>query len=389
LEYTAMGDAVNVAARMEQTAEPGTVQITAETHRRIASTFEVEPRGGVEVKGKAEPVLAYRVVGRKQQPETPSRTHATPLVGREHEMEILTRAIADAHEGRGRIVSLIAEAGLGKSRLIEETQQEWGRLRPDDDPRSIWDVRRIWEMWQCVSYDTTRPYAQYRRMLARIAGIGDTDPPDVVREKLVRTIDFSAEWVEPHMRVWRALFGVQEPDDEPLEGEAFKDAIMELVPASTRHAGTAPRLLVFEDLHWCDEASMDVLIETAKLVDELPCLFLFAFRPDRDAPSWRLRRWLETELPDRSTEIELSPLSERDSGELVDALLPEAEGLRAQILERTEGNPLFVEEVATAVRQLGADSDGAIAIPDTLQALITARSTRSTIDPGARCSSPR
>ena len=196
-----------------------------------------------------------------------------------------------------------------------------------------------------------------------MTGIGDTDPPDVVREKLVRTIDFSAEWVEPHMRVWRALFGVQEPDDEPLEGEAFKDAIMELVPASTRHAGTAPRLLVFEDLHWCDEASMDVLIETAKLVDELPRLFLFAFRPDRDAPSWRLKRWLETELPDRCR-IELSPPSERDSGELVDALLPAAEGLRAQILERTEGNPLFVEEVATAVLQLGADSDGAISIPD-------------------------
>ena len=373
LEYTAMGDAVNVAARMEQTAEPGTVQITAETYRRIASSFDAESRGGVEVKGKTEPVPAYRVVGRKQQPQTPPRTRATPLVGRQHEMEILTSAIADVHEGRGRIVSLIAEAGLGKSRLIEETQKEWARRRPDEDPRSIWDVRRIWEVWQCVSYDTTRPYAQYRRMLARIAGIGDTDPPDVVREKLVRTIDFSAEWVEPHMRVWRPLFGVQEPDDEPLEGEAFKDAIMELVPASTRHAGTAPRLLVFEDLHWCDEASMDLLIETVKLVDELPCLFLFAFRPDREAASWRLKRWLESELPDRSTEIELSPLSGRDSGELIDALLPAAEGLRARILERTEGNPLFVEEVATAVLQLGAGSDGAIAIPDSLQALITAR----------------
>ena len=373
LEYTAMGDAVNVAARMEQTAEPGTVQITAETYRRIASSFDTESRGEVEVKGKAEPVLAYRVVARKQHPATLLRTPATPLVGREDEMEALTRAITDVHEGRGRIVSLIAEAGLGKSRLVEETQREWARRQPDEDLRSIWDVRRIWEAWQCVSYDTMRPYAQYRRMLARIAGIADTDPPDVVREKLVRTIDFSAEWIEPHMRVWRSLFGVQQPDEEPLEGEAFKDAIMELVPASTRHAGSAPRLLVFEDLHWCDEASMDVLIETAKLVDELPCLFLFAFRPDRHAPSWRLRRWLETELPDRSTEIELSPLSERDSGELIDALLPAAEGLRGQILERTEGNPLFVEEVAAAIQQLGAGSEEAIAIPDTLQALITAR----------------
>ena len=153
------------------------------------------PRRG---RGEGEDGAGVRVPGRRPEAAAGDAAHeraATPLVGREREMEILTRAIADVHEGRGRIVSLIAEAGLGKSRLIEETQREWARRRPDEDPRSIWDVRRIWEVWQCVSYDTTRPYAQYRRMLARIAGIGDTDPPDVVREKLVRTIDFSAEWV--------------------------------------------------------------------------------------------------------------------------------------------------------------------------------------------------
>jgi class 3 adenylate cyclase len=108
LEYTAMGDAVNVAARMEQTAEPGTVQITAETYRRIASSFDAESRGGVEVKGKTEPVLAYRVVGRKQRPETPSRTRATPLVGREHEMEILTRA-GDRARAESRVCGDIQE----------------------------------------------------------------------------------------------------------------------------------------------------------------------------------------------------------------------------------------------------------------------------------------
>ncbi len=388
LEYTAMGDAVNVAARMEQTAEPGTVQITSETYRQVAPFFETESRGGVEVKGKAEPVLAYRVLRRSLRPPSVRGTLATPLVGREREMEILERTIEQTLEGQGRVVSLIAEAGLGKSRLIEETRRVWTERRPQDARLYGGNaIHRIWETWQCVSYDTTRPYAQYRRMLARIAGIGDTDPPDVVRDKLAATIEPDApEWLDRHMRVWRSLFGVQEADEEPLEGEAFKDAIMELVPESTRYFGSLdPRLLVFEDLHWCDDASMDVLIETVKTVDELPCLFLFAFRPDQQAPSRRLRRWLEAELPDRSTEIELSPLSERDSGALIDALLPDTDGaddLRARILERTEGNPLFVEEVAASVLQQGAERGGAVAIPTTLQALITAR--LDSLDEGSR-----
>jgi class 3 adenylate cyclase/tetratricopeptide (TPR) repeat protein len=377
LEYTAMGDAVNVAARMEQTAEPGTVQIAAETHRLVAPLFDVESRGAIEVKGKAEPVEAYRVVGRKERPGRVrgSRAAGAPLVAREPEMATLRRAVEEAFDGRGQIVCLIGEAGLGKSRLIEETQEVWAERQPDDT-RSSRDVPRIWEVWQCVSYDTTRPYAQYRRMLAGIAGISDTDPPDVVRAKLVRTIDFAEEWVEPHMRVWRSLFGVQEPGDDALEGEAFKRAITELVPGSTRHAGAEPRLLVFEDLHWCDDASMDLLIETAKLVDDLPCLFVFAFRPDRHAPSWRLKQWLETEYPHQSTEIVLSPLTHEESGALIDALLPETDrpdAVRDQLLQRAEGNPLFVEEMSAEVL---AQTSNELAIPATLQALITARLDR-------------
>jgi class 3 adenylate cyclase/tetratricopeptide (TPR) repeat protein len=372
LEYTAMGDAVNVAARMEQTAEPGTVQITAETHRLVEALFESEARGRIEVKGKAEPVSVFRVLGRKAGVTEARSLRGSPLVGREREMEQLRDAIEGAQSGGGRIVSLIGEAGLGKSRLVQETLAEWTRRRPEDS-RIGGEVHRLWESWQCVSYDTTRPYGQYRRVLARLAGIEDTDPPDEVRRRLAATMEPGSEdeWLEPHMRVWRSLFGVTEPDEEPLEGQAFRDAIMELVPAATRAFGAdEPRLLVFEDLHWCDEASMDVLIETARLVDDLPCLFLFAYRPDRQAPSWRLKQWLETEYPHRSTELALAPLSDDESGRLIDALIPDEDlAVRKQILERTDGNPLFVEEVAAALLEHHAD----IAIPTTLQALFTAR----------------
>ena len=370
LEYTAMGDAVNVAARMEQTAEPGTVQITAETYRLVESLFDVESRGGVEVKGKAEPVEAYTVTGRRHAHGANREMRDSPLVGRDREIDELTRAIEEAQAGGGRIVTIVGEAGLGKSRLIAETKAEWHRRMPHAHIPE--ESHRAWETWQCVSYDATRPYSQYRRRVARVAGIEDTDPPEVVRSKLAATMDHGwEEHLARHTRVWHSLFGVTESGEEPLEGEAFRDAITELVTTSTREfSADGPHLLVFEDLHWCDEASMDILIETARLVDELASLFVFAFRPDREAPSWRLKQWLETEYPHRSTELTLTALSADESERLIDALIPdEAADVRAQILARTDGNPLFLEEVTAAVHEHHVD----MAIPSTLQALFTAR----------------
>ncbi|HEY7660586.1 MAG TPA: adenylate/guanylate cyclase domain-containing protein, partial [Actinomycetota bacterium] len=158
-EYTAMGDAVNVAARMEQTAEPGTVQIAEDTYRLVADLFDVEPLGPIEVKGKREPVVAYRVRGRLSAPwrVRAARSLDAPLVGREAELSVLRSAIERVREGIGSVVLLVGEPGLGKSRLVEEAHVLWAEREPGH--------ARQWDYWYCVPHDAMQPYAQYRRLI--------------------------------------------------------------------------------------------------------------------------------------------------------------------------------------------------------------------------------
>jgi class 3 adenylate cyclase/ATP/maltotriose-dependent transcriptional regulator MalT len=375
-EYTAMGDAVNVAARMEQTAEPGTVQITEDTYRLVADLFDAEPLGGIELKGKREPVAAYRVRGRLAAPwrVRASRSLEVPLVGREAEVGVLRAAVERVQGGVGTVVVLIGDPGIGKSRLIEEANALWAEIEPDDERR--------WDYWYCVPYDAMQPYAQYRRLIRERAGIAEGDSPEVTRSKLARLREHIAleGWREPTERVARALLGVERDDEEHLEGEAFQRAATELVVDSTRaHGGR--RLVVFEDLHWCDQASLELVRATTRLVTEEPYVFLVTFRPDPNAPSWAFKTWLEDELAERTVVVELAPLGQAQSERLIDELLPDVampERVRRAILERTEGNPLFVQEVARSLLdavERGDDgprlADAEVTIPETVQSLIT------------------
>jgi class 3 adenylate cyclase/tetratricopeptide (TPR) repeat protein len=379
-EYSAMGDAVNVAARMEQTAEPGTVQITEDTYRLVSDLFEVESLGGVELKGKRKPVSSYRVLGRRDAPWTvrAARRLDAPLVGREPEMRVIRAALEGAQEGRGGVVLLCGDPGLGKSRLIEEANAIWSELEPGDDRR--------WDFWRCVPYDTMQPYAQYRRLIRERAGVKETDDAETVRTRIAALMEAIAleGWEARSERVARALLGVELPDEPPLEGEEFQREATELVAGSTVAEG-GRRLIVFEDLHWCDHASLDLVRATVELVVDAPIVVLISFRPEREAVSWGLREWVGAELPEHAIVLDLEPLSAGQSDELIGAFLP-VPGLtdedRRRILGKTEGNPLFLQEVARALidggfveranggwRMTGNAEE--VAIPDTIQSLIT------------------
>ena len=379
-EYSAMGDAVNVAARMEQTAEPGTVQITEDTYRLVSDLFEVEPLGGVELKGKRKPVSSYRVLGRRDAPWTvrAARRLDAPLVGREDEMRVIRAALEGAQEGRGSVVLLCGDPGLGKSRLIEEANAIWSELEPGDDRR--------WDFWRCVPYDTMQPYAQYRRLIRERAGVEETDDTETVRTKISALMEAIAleGWEARSERVARALLGVELPGEPPLEGEEFQREATELVVGSTVAQG-GRRLIVFEDLHWCDHASLDLVRATIELVVDAPIVVLISFRPERETVSWGLREWAEAELSEHTSVLDLEPLSAGQSDQLIEAFLP-VPGMsdedRHRILGKTEGNPLFLQEVARALIDGGfveranggwriTGNTEEVAIPDTIQSLIT------------------
>ena len=391
-EYTAMGDAVNVAARMEQTARPGTVQVSGETHKLVAPLFEFESLGDIEVKGKSEPVPAYRVLGRKSQPGRLRGIEglSAPLVGRDKEIETLKQLVAEVRLGRGHIVSLIGEAGLGKSRLIAEVRAEWEK---QTEGGSNWLESRG------ISYDATRPYSLFQQRVRQVFGVEDDDTTEVIRQKIAKNL----QHLEPDQLALctaaaEMLLAARAPLDEPeLPAEALKRELFEALSNIWRNeASKAPLVMVFDDLHWADPASVKLLLHLFELAEEVPILFICAFRPYRQAPGWQIKQTADTDYPHRYTEFSLNPLSNEDSDALVNSLLAVSDlppQLLQLVLQKTEGNPFFCEEVVRTLIDSGAvvrDESGMhwrattrveeISIPDNLQALLTSRIDRLDTD---------
>jgi class 3 adenylate cyclase/tetratricopeptide (TPR) repeat protein len=384
-EYTAMGDTTNVAARLQSAAEPGTVLISADTYHLVKQLFELKPRGGAMVKGKSAPIVTYEVLAPRVVPGKVRGLEGltSPLVGRAAEFKLVNDKLNEVREGRGAFVAVIGEAGLGKSRLLAEVS----------DSAKSWP-QVAWLEGRALSYEQAVTYFPWRQVIRQAIGAKEGEAPEVVREKLHRDPACGA-MPEDDSQYLEVILSVE--SDATLEAVAALegDALVEHIAAATRsylraRADLMPTVIVLDDLHWADTASLDLLLSVAALVEDLPLLIVCLLRPDKGAPSWSAIERARERLGARYTEILLEPLDAADSKELLGNLLyieDLPESVRKLILNKAEGNPFFVEEV---IRTL-IDSEYIVqenshwratreivnvAIPDTLTGVLSARIDR-------------
>jgi len=345
----ATGEAVNLAARLQQLAQPGEILVGPRTASLVRGRIELASLEPVEVRGFDLPIQANRVVC-VSEAGRPLRSLAAPLVGRDSELELLENTFdRTVRDKRATLVTIYGDPGVGKSRLAREFVAGLDRA--------------VVLSGRCLPYGEGVTYWPLAEMVKQSSGISDDDPLDKAREKLRETCEDEAV---------ADLLGLAVGVLEAVEGERSQQEITWAARAwAEQLAAVNPLVLVFEDVHWGEEPLLELIEHLAAWVREQPLLLVCIARPELldVRPTWGGGRV-------RSTTLELEPLQPRESVLLLEALTAELDLPidTETVLAKTEGNPLFVEET---IRMLAErPRDGAERIPDTLQALIAARIDR-------------
>ncbi len=391
MEYLAVGDTVNLAARVQSAAEPGELLVTDNTYKLATGLFEFEDQGEIEVKGKTDPIHVFRAV--KESHGAVRRRGISgldsPLVGRSREFATLNQTIEEVGRGNGSIVSLVAEAGLGKSRLIAEWRRaviESGAVAPDH-----------WFEGRCVSYGASMAHHLstdlIRSLIEAPPGTSMEATRTALRSRLEAVLGDDLAEVYPFIG---HLLGLELEEDmaarvKYLEGQALQAKYVSAFQEMLRRIATeSPTVMICEDIHWADPSSIELGLQTMPIVPEIPLVVVLVSRPEKESPGWRMIELAREVAGAGALELHLAPLTEQDSRQLVSNLLNvEAlpEDVRTMILGKAEGNPFFVEEVLRMLIDQGqitsddgswtvADDLESLDIPDTLQGVLMARIDR-------------
>lgn len=391
MDYTAVGDTTNLAARLERLAKPGTVCISQTTYQAVRDYVVCRPLEPQMVKGKAQPVQAYRVLRAHPHavPVTKPAGHgfASPMVGREEEIAAFTVCLEHLQGGRGGYVSVVGEAGIGKSRLMAEMR----RLMTD---RGI-----AWVEGRALSFGQTLSYWPFLQLLRSCLALTEEDDEDVCWTALERRVAelFPGQVAEvvPYLATLLGIpvRGEFEQRVKYIRAEAMRRQIFRVVRRFFEAvAREHPLVLIFEDWHWADQTSVEMLDHLLPLVVSGPLLVCVVSRSEAHMPGAGWRDLTGPQATAHSTAIALTPLSGPDSARLLQNLLGGhvlAPQVREFLLGKAEGSPFYLEEVVRVLHDMGAlvqdEATGAwrttepvdeIPLPDTLQGVIMARIDR-------------
>ncbi|HUX86682.1 MAG TPA: AAA family ATPase, partial [Chloroflexota bacterium] len=392
-EFTALGATINLASRLQGKAQPGQILVGEVTYRQCRRAFEFEA-SVVDLKGLSEPVTAYEVLRPLPRPDKVRGLEGlqADLIGREAELSKLLEAFAEVRQGRGQVVNLIGEAGLGKSRLVAELKR-----RASAEDNLVWLEGRSLEFTSGVSYwpflDALREYLGWQledgdavriaRLVSLVSGLAESGglSPSRAEEMLPFLGNLLSIPVGGEQHRW-----IQRLTPEQLKHQTFL-ALVDLIVALAQHNTL---VLVLEDLHWTDSHSLDVISLLMDALRNASLLLVCVYRPEREHRCWQLGTIATRRCPERYTEISLRELTPSQGRRLIESLLridQLPDSVKAMIIEKAQGNPFFVEEVIRSLVDAGLvyqvaehwqvrQEVASLAVPATIQAVILSRVDR-------------
>ena len=381
--YGVLGDQVNLAARLMGKAGEGQILLSEAAAQEGLSGFQLKALPPIRVKGKSEPVTVHELVGSNEGRRKSLGTYAVPMVGRQRELAELGKLLEQARNGQGQVVSLCADTGLGKTRLISEAIRE-----------SLRTGFRVLQ-GECQSFGTNTPYTPWWPICRELFGLGGNESLETTREILQAHLAGINPSLLPRLPVLAPVINVPLDDNEltrafdaKLRRASLESLLIECLRAE---AARQPLLIVLEDVHAIDNVSKGLLQVILQAIARQPILILFAHRPSRKAPpleeeEYALENVHRIELKEFTRE-ESAELIRRKYAELFDKERSLPAGVIGRISERTSGNPFFIEEVMNWMRQQGIDllSEAALEsadLPLSLHALVLSRMDQ--LDDGSR-----